>query len=258
MLDSSHEKPAIILAIGSPATMHTPLLRALENHTALFDLSCIGTLNAARQALRGMDPDLILIEAELTDGCSLDMVSELGSDAAPAVVLIANDKTNLLSTNVPAPYLDVLLRDELTPEQLPRTLSRLLRQQVLSRRCAESDQAIKRLQDGNKRFLSNDQTRKTQANSIRPNDLVLRQEPFAIVLGCSDSGWSEPRLCARRRPWFHRACRYCWAGGVPAQPSAVRWCRCRPADKSPPWRIRYHGPSGLHPAQVPGVQPGKH
>jgi diguanylate cyclase (GGDEF)-like protein/PAS domain S-box-containing protein len=142
-----HDKPAAILAIGSPATVQSPVRRALGNYATLFDLSCAGSLDAARQALRSTEPELILIETELADGCSLDLVSEIGTEAASMVVLIADKHKSPVTGMAPAPYLDVLLADELSPEQLPRTLSRLLRQQLISRQCTESEQLIRRLQD---------------------------------------------------------------------------------------------------------------
>ena len=47
-------------------------------------------------------------------------------------------------------------------------------------------EALKRLQEGNRRFVSN-QSGPVLWNSERRAQLVAGQEPFAIVLGCSDS-----------------------------------------------------------------------
>ena len=47
-------------------------------------------------------------------------------------------------------------------------------------------EALKRLQDGNLRFASSDQKHGQLTGRIRHKELVT-QEPFAIILGCSDS-----------------------------------------------------------------------
>ncbi|WP_348672803.1 carbonic anhydrase [uncultured Abyssibacter sp.] len=48
--------------------------------------------------------------------------------------------------------------------------------------------ALKRLQDGNARFVANDPRGRDGANDqVRRSQLVGGQEPFAIILGCSDS-----------------------------------------------------------------------
>jgi carbonic anhydrase len=46
--------------------------------------------------------------------------------------------------------------------------------------------ALKLLQDGNRRFVA-DRKRDARVGATRRNELTERQEPFAIVLGCSDS-----------------------------------------------------------------------
>jgi carbonic anhydrase len=45
--------------------------------------------------------------------------------------------------------------------------------------------ALERLREGNRRFASNNPTR--SAHGLTRRDALKRQEPFAIVLGCSDS-----------------------------------------------------------------------
>jgi len=46
--------------------------------------------------------------------------------------------------------------------------------------------ALQRLQEGNQRFVAN-LTLSTLTNPARRNELAAGQEPFAIILGCSDS-----------------------------------------------------------------------
>src|SRR5690349_14971666 len=48
-------------------------------------------------------------------------------------------------------------------------------------------EALARLQEGNRRFASEMAASTADASHARRMSLVLRQEPFAIVLGCSDS-----------------------------------------------------------------------
>jgi carbonic anhydrase len=48
-------------------------------------------------------------------------------------------------------------------------------------------EALARLRDGNRRFVSEAQSLETQASQARRRELACSQEPFAIVLGCSDS-----------------------------------------------------------------------
>ncbi|MGQ0833396.1 MAG: carbonic anhydrase [Gammaproteobacteria bacterium] len=48
-------------------------------------------------------------------------------------------------------------------------------------------QALKRLQEGNRRFVSGVRGRDTLASQARRSELAAGQEPLAIVLGCSDS-----------------------------------------------------------------------
>ena len=50
-----------------------------------------------------------------------------------------------------------------------------------------ANEALRRLQEGNKRFASNQRTRGSLLTETRRADLAAGQEPFAIVLGCSDS-----------------------------------------------------------------------
>lgn len=47
--------------------------------------------------------------------------------------------------------------------------------------------ALARLQEGNARFVSGVESRRQLSSEARRNELVERQEPFAIILGCSDS-----------------------------------------------------------------------
>jgi carbonic anhydrase len=48
-------------------------------------------------------------------------------------------------------------------------------------------EALERLRDGNRRFVSNAGLRQTVAHLPHPGELASGQTPFAIVLGCSDS-----------------------------------------------------------------------
>jgi carbonic anhydrase len=51
-----------------------------------------------------------------------------------------------------------------------------------------SQEALERLREGNRRFVSDIRTRGTVTSQTRrPSDLAAGQEPFAIILGCSDS-----------------------------------------------------------------------
>jgi carbonic anhydrase len=48
-------------------------------------------------------------------------------------------------------------------------------------------QALERLREGNRRFVSDIERGDTLPSRVRRNELAARQEPFAIILGCSDS-----------------------------------------------------------------------
>src|SRR5436853_6532293 len=48
-------------------------------------------------------------------------------------------------------------------------------------------EALARLRDGNRRFVANQTTAPALSDQARRAALVAGQEPFAIVLGCSDS-----------------------------------------------------------------------
>jgi len=48
-------------------------------------------------------------------------------------------------------------------------------------------QALERLRDGNHRFAADVRSQDTLTGHMRRSELVAGQEPFAIVLGCSDS-----------------------------------------------------------------------
>jgi carbonic anhydrase len=48
-------------------------------------------------------------------------------------------------------------------------------------------QALQLLRDGNRRFVANTLTASVTSNQAHRAELVARQKPFAIVLGCSDS-----------------------------------------------------------------------
>jgi carbonic anhydrase len=48
-------------------------------------------------------------------------------------------------------------------------------------------EALERLREGNRRFASDAGTRGRLTSPMRRNELTAGQEPFAIVLGCSDS-----------------------------------------------------------------------
>ncbi len=50
-----------------------------------------------------------------------------------------------------------------------------------------AEQALKRLQEGNHRFVASLEGREVQPGQTRQIELVQKQEPFAVVLGCSDS-----------------------------------------------------------------------
>jgi len=48
-------------------------------------------------------------------------------------------------------------------------------------------EALARLREGNRRFVADQGTAASASNHMRREALVARQEPFAVVLGCSDS-----------------------------------------------------------------------
>lgn len=48
-------------------------------------------------------------------------------------------------------------------------------------------EALDRLRDGNRRFLSDDGSQNTLASRAHRPELTIGQQPFAIILGCSDS-----------------------------------------------------------------------
>jgi carbonic anhydrase len=50
-----------------------------------------------------------------------------------------------------------------------------------------AQEALERLHDGNRRFTSNVRNRDSLANEARRTEVADGQEPFAIILGCSDS-----------------------------------------------------------------------
>ncbi|MDD7804694.1 MAG: carbonic anhydrase [Endozoicomonas sp. (ex Botrylloides leachii)] len=50
-----------------------------------------------------------------------------------------------------------------------------------------ASEALKRLQEGNKRFISGNRDLDKLANNSRRSNLASGQSPFAIILGCSDS-----------------------------------------------------------------------
>lgn len=51
----------------------------------------------------------------------------------------------------------------------------------------KADEALQRLRDGNKRFTSNLRTQESLFSDHRREELLSGQEPYAIILGCSDS-----------------------------------------------------------------------
>jgi carbonic anhydrase len=50
-----------------------------------------------------------------------------------------------------------------------------------------AQEALERLREGNRRFVANAQGASGFSAQTRPADVATSQEPFAIVLGCSDS-----------------------------------------------------------------------
>ena len=48
-------------------------------------------------------------------------------------------------------------------------------------------EALERLREGNRRFVSGVQSSDRLASQTRRSELAAGQEPFAIILGCSDS-----------------------------------------------------------------------
>jgi len=48
-------------------------------------------------------------------------------------------------------------------------------------------EALERLQEGNRRFISDIRVSSTPSDQRRRDELIAGQEPFAIILGCSDS-----------------------------------------------------------------------
>ena len=48
-------------------------------------------------------------------------------------------------------------------------------------------QALRQLRDGNQRFVANRSVAQAFSDPARRAELISGQEPFAIVLGCSDS-----------------------------------------------------------------------
>lgn len=51
----------------------------------------------------------------------------------------------------------------------------------------DAAEALKRLKEGNERFISGKRSYEASLSTIRREELTNGQEPFAIILGCSDS-----------------------------------------------------------------------
>lgn len=51
----------------------------------------------------------------------------------------------------------------------------------------KAEEALEFLQEGNRRFVSDISNRDAIASRARRLELAVRQEPFAVILGCSDS-----------------------------------------------------------------------
>lgn len=51
----------------------------------------------------------------------------------------------------------------------------------------QAKEALMRLREGNRRFTSNLRTQESLFSDHRREELLMGQEPFAIILGCSDS-----------------------------------------------------------------------
>lgn len=50
-----------------------------------------------------------------------------------------------------------------------------------------AQEALERLQEGNRRFVNNLRSAEVMMSQLRRGELVKGQKPFAIILGCSDS-----------------------------------------------------------------------
>jgi carbonic anhydrase len=50
-----------------------------------------------------------------------------------------------------------------------------------------ASEALERLREGNRRFMAGEPPSKDRQNQARRAELLTSQEPFAIILGCSDS-----------------------------------------------------------------------
>ena len=50
-----------------------------------------------------------------------------------------------------------------------------------------AQESLNRLRDGNRRFVAEIRSEKAASSQTRRRELALAQEPFAVILGCSDS-----------------------------------------------------------------------
>jgi len=50
-----------------------------------------------------------------------------------------------------------------------------------------ASEALKRLKEGNKRFVSGVRSIGSPVDQIQDKDIAYSQSPFAVILGCSDS-----------------------------------------------------------------------
>lgn len=50
-----------------------------------------------------------------------------------------------------------------------------------------AQQSLNRLRDGNRRFVAEIRSENAVASQTRRREVALAQEPFAVILGCSDS-----------------------------------------------------------------------
>ncbi|MEX1993752.1 MAG: carbonic anhydrase [Steroidobacteraceae bacterium] len=57
----------------------------------------------------------------------------------------------------------------------------------MSRESPDGPEALERLREGNARFVANVRRTHSLTNAARRAELAVAQQPFAIVLGCSDS-----------------------------------------------------------------------
>ena len=142
MLTDSPAAPLILLVEDDPGH-EAAIQRSFQTAADSYRLEIVGTLQAAREAIKGLRPALVLTDYRLPDGKGSDLAS-LAHGTCPVVLMTARGSEQIAVQALKAGVQDYVVKSAGTFAHLPETVNHSLKAWALVLARTEAEETLRR------------------------------------------------------------------------------------------------------------------